>query len=500
MATTISSSNTTGTISSLGTGSGLDLSGIISKLMAVEQQPLVALNTKEASYQAKLSAYGTLTSSVSSLKSSVDALKSSTLYSKLSATASDTTIISNASANSISTEGTHSINVVSLASAQTLTSQTFASQSTATSTVDGQLKIEIGSYNSSTSTFTADTNLSPVTVSISATNSSLGSIRDAINAANAGVTAKVVAVDSAGTQFKLSITSNTTGAAGSLRITAMDASGTPLTNNTDIAKFSYDPSKAAGSGNEYTVAAAAQDAHLQVDGVDIYRNSNVIGDAISGVNLTVSKIGSSSLTVAADNTSIQTALQSFVTAYNSTVSLGRQMSLYDSTNKTSGILTGDSAARNLLSQLSGMIGLTGPSSSSSLKRLSDIGIAIQKDGSLSLDTFKLQSALSSSRSDVTSLLSSTDTSSSSKGLAVQLSSRLDTILSSNGLLSSSSSGLQSQISLLEKRRTEIQTRLTQVQANYQKQFTALDTMVASMQQTSSYLTNQLAAISKSTTA
>ncbi len=498
MATTISSSASTGTISSLGTGSGLDLSSIISKLMTVEQQPLVALNTKEASYQAKLSAYGTLTSSVSSLKSSVDALKSSTLYSRFSATASDTTVLSSVSANSIATASTNSINVLALASAQTLTSQTFSSQTTATSTIDGKLKIEIGTYSGST--FTAAASPSPVTISISAANSSLGGIRDAINAANAGVTAKVVAVDAAGTQFKLSITSNTIGAAGSLRITAMNASGTVLTNNTDIAKFSYDPSKAPGTGNEYVVAAAAQDAHLQVNGVDIYRNSNVIGDVIPGVSLTASKIGSSSLTIAADTSSIQTALQAFVTAYNSTVSLGRQMSLYDSTNKTSGILTGDRAARNLLSQLSNMIGLTGPSSSSSLKRLSDMGISIQKNGSLSLDSLKLQSALSNSKADVTSLLSSTDTSLSSQGLAVQISSRLDTILSSKGLLSNSASGLQSRISLIGKRRTEMQARLVQVQANYQKQFTALDTMVASMQRTSSYLTTQLASITKSASA
>jgi flagellar hook-associated protein 2 len=496
MASTISSSATSGPLASLGVGSGLDITSIVSKLMAVEQLPLVSLNTQEASVQAKLSAYGTLTSSVSSLQSSVDAMKSSTLYSKFSATSSDTTILS-ATANSAAAKATHSINVVGLASAQTLTSQVFSSMSTATSAIDGKLKIELGTYNSSSSTFTADSTRSPVTINITAANSSLSSIRDQINSANAGVTAKIVAIDAAGTQFKLSITSNTSGAAGSLRITAMDSSGTPLTNNTNIAKFAFDPTKTAGSGNEYTVAAAAQDAHIQVDGVDLYRSSNSIGDALTGVSMTLTKIGSSTLTVAADTSGLQTAIQAFVKSYNDTVSLGRQMSLYDATNKTSGILTGDSAARNLLSQLSNMTRLNGPGgNSTSYKSLSDLGIALQKDGSLKLDTVKLQSALSNSLPSVQAMLTSTDSSLSSKGVAVQMSSQLSTILSSNGLLSSSTSGLQSTIKQMDKRRTDLAARLTQVEANYKKQFSSLDSMLASMQQTQSYLTSQLAQISK----
>jgi flagellar hook-associated protein 2 len=464
--------------------------------MAVEQLPLVSLNNKEASYQAKLSAYGTLTSSVSTLQSSVDALKSSTLYSKFAATSSDTTILS-ATANSAATKASHSINVVGLASAQTLTSQVFSSMSTANSTIDGQLKIELGTYNSSSTTFTPDSSRSAVTINVTAANSSLSSIRDQINAANAGVTAKIVAVDAAGTQFKLSITSNTSGAAGSMRITAMDSGGTPLTNNTDIAKFAFDPTKTAGSGNEYTVAAAAQDAHIQVDGVDLYRNSNSIGDALTGVSMTLTKIGTSTLTVAADTSGLQTAIQSFVKSYNDTVSLGRQMSLYDATNKTSGILTGDSAARNMLSQLSNMTRLNGPSdSSSTIKSLSDIGIALQKDGSLKLDTVKLQNALTNSLPAVQAMFASTDSSLSSKGVAVQMSSQLTTMLSSNGLLASSTSGLQSSIKLMDKRRADLQARLTQVESNYKKQFSNLDSMLASMQQTQTYLTSQLAQISK----
>lgn len=495
MATTISSASSSGPLASAGIGSGLPIDSIVSKLMAVEQMPLTSLQTKEASYQAKLSAYGALTGSVSSLQSAVDALKSSTLYSKLSATSSDSTILS-ATANSAASTGSHSINVVTLASAQTLTSQVFSSASTAVNTSAGQMKFELGTYNSSTSTFTADSSRSAVTVNIAA-NSSLSSIRDQINAANAGVTAKLVSVDAAGTQFKLSITSNTTGANGSLRITTMDANGNVLNNNTDLAKLSYDPTKTSGTGNEYAVAAAAQDAHIQVDGVDLYRNSNTIGDAITGVSMTLTKAGTSALTVGTDTSALQSAVQSFVTAYNSTVSMGRQLTNYNSSTKTAAILTGDSAARGLLSQLSNMVTLGGPNSTSaSVRGLSDLGISLQKDGSLSLDTLKLQSVLNTNLPDVKTMLSSTDTSLSAKGVAVQISSRLGNILDSRGLLASSTSGIQSTIDSLTKQQDALKLRLTQVQANYQKQFTALDSLVASMQSTQSYLTTQLAQLSK----
>ncbi len=497
MASTISSPSSSaigGTLTSPGVGSGLDINGLITKLMTVEQIPVNALNTQEAGGQAKISAYGTLSSSVASLKTTVDALKDSTLYAKNAANSSDSTVFG-ATANTVAKAGTYSITVSALASAQTLTSATFASSSSAITTAGGQLKFEVGTFTTGTPGSFAVGSATPVTVDIPA-GSSLTAIRDKINAANAGVTAKLVSVDSAGTQFKLSITSSTTGAAGSLRITALDSSGTALaTNNTELAQLSYDPTKTAGAGNEYAVAAPAQDAHIQVDGVDLYRNSNVVGDAITGVAITATKLGSATLTVASDTKSLQTAIESFVKSYNDTVALGRSLSNFNTATNTAAVLTGDSAARSLLSQLSRMMSLTGPSANTNIKYLSDIGINLQRDGSLKINTIKLQTNLQYSLPSVTSLFSSTDTSLSSKGFALQMSSRLDSLLAPQGLLANSVTGLQATIKSIGVRRTALQNRLVQVEKNYRAQFTALDTLVASMQQTSQYLTQQLSAIS-----
>ncbi len=482
------------TITSSGVGSGLDVNGIVTQLMAVEKQPLTALDTKEASYQAKISAYGTLKSSVFSLKTAADALKAESLYTKMSATVSDSTLLT-ATANSVSKAGNYTVQVVALAKNQALASQDFTSKTADISTIDGKLKIEIGTYSGSA--FTADSMKTAVTIDIAAGSSSLEEIRDQINAANAGVKASVVSIDDTGTKFKLAITSNTTGAAGSVKITAMDSSSGILTDNLNIARLSYDPTKASGTGNEYAVTTTAQDANIKVDGVSLYRNSNTIGDAITGISLTALKEGTTTLKIGGDTTSIRTALESFVTAYNDTITLGRQLSNYDTTTNSASILTGETAARSIMSELRTMIGLdfTG-TTGSSIKRMSDLGLAVQRDGTLQINTTKMVNALNNSLSDVTATL--TTNTSLFKGIAVQMSTRLGNLLADNGAFGSRLSGINASIKDIGKQRTTLNTRLIGIEKRYRTQFTSLDTLVASMQRTSQYLTQQLAGLSSST--
>jgi len=480
-------------ITSAGLGSGLDINGLITQLMNVEKQPLTALDTKEASYQAKLSAYGTLKSAISSLQSSVNALKADTLYTKNAATSSDTTVLSG-TATAAARVGSYSVDVQALASAQSLTSAVFTSTSANLSAINGKLSFQIGTYSGGS--FTANEGTSPVSIDITATNSSLTTIRDQINAANAGVRASIVSVNSAGTEYKLAITSLKTGASGSLKITATDSNGVVLNNNTGLAKLSYDPTKTAGTGNEFDVPSPAQDAHVKIDGVDLYRNSNTIGDAITGVSLTLTKVSTATLTVAKDTTAVKTALESFVKSYNDTIALSRQLSNYNTQTQQASILTGDTAARNVVAQLSSMIGFQGNSATSTLRRLSDLGISAQRDGTLEINSTKMAAALNNSSDQVASLLSSTST--SSKGLALQMSSKLSALLADGGVISSRTDGINASIKDIGRRRTTLNIRLTQTETRYRAQFTALDSLVSSMRSTSDYLTQQLASLKAST--
>lgn len=485
------------TISSLGTGSGLDLNGLLTKLMAVEQIPLTNLDTKEASYQAKLSAYGSLKGAVSSLQSATRALKSTSLYSSLSATVADTTIAT-ASAVSTAVAGTYSIAVTALAKAQSLSTKAeFSSHSTDISATAGKIKIELGTFASGT--FTANADKTPVTIDVAATASSLDEIRDAINAANAGVRASVVYVgkNGSGTDvYKLALTANDTGSANSMRITVMDANDVVQTNNTGLAQLSYNPALAAGAGNEFDVNIPAQNAQFTVDGITLTRSSNTVTDAITGVTMNLLKESSTTLTIAKNTAAVKTALQTFVKAYNDVNKLAHDLSAYDSANKKASVLTGDSGVRSLQSTLRQLIGTSVGPATLSTRNLSAVGVTMQRDGSLELDTSKFDTAVTNSATDVATLFSSDTT--ATRGIAVQMSSVLDSMLATNGLLAARTDGINSSIKDIGKQREALNIRLVSIEKRYRAQFTALDSLVASMQQTSNYLTQQLASIAKAT--
>lgn len=479
-------------ITSLGTGSGLDLEGIITKLMTVERIPVNNLDAQEASYQAKISAFGALKGGVSALETSAHGLASATLFAGKSTSLSDASVVS-ASANSAASAGSYDIEVVDVAKAHAIASQGFANLTSNISAVDGKLKIELGTF--SAGVYTPDPDKTAVTIDITATDSSLNTIRDKINEANAGVKANIVYVGNDG--YKLVVTSNATGASNSIRITALDSSGTvPLTDNTDIAKLSYDPTASAGSGNEYTVSTDAQDAHLKIDGLDIYRSSNTIADAITGITLNALKAGTSTLKVTQNIASVTDAVSAFVKSYNDLNTQLRGLTAYDTQKKTGALLFGDSTARSLEATLKKMISYVFPGSTTSPRSLSDIGVAMQRDGSLTFDAGQLQSAMESSPTTISELFASTGA--AGKGLGAYIDGELKSIVADGGILAARNDGLARSVKDIGNRRDTLNTRLAAIEKRYRAQFTALDTLIASMQQTSQYLTTQLSALSSST--
>src|SRR3990172_787318 len=176
-------------------GSGLDVNSIIEQLMAIEKRPLMNLQKKEVGYQAKISAYGTLLSAVSNFKGSVTALKDTSLMG-MTASVSDTTYMT-ATSGSSATAGNYSIAISSLAAAQSLYSMRFGSQNSKvadlSSVTTQKIKIQVGSNTAKE-------------ISVTSSNNTLTGIKDAINAAGAGVTAAVVKENS---NFVISASNNT---------------------------------------------------------------------------------------------------------------------------------------------------------------------------------------------------------------------------------------------------------------------------------------------------
>jgi flagellar hook-associated protein 2 len=391
------------TLSSPGIGSSLDVNSIVSQLMTIEQQPLTALAKQEASYQAKLSAFGTIKSSLTSFQSTMSSLSYLSSFQALKATSSDTTVLTG-SASSTAVAGTYTIQTTKLAQAQSLYATGQASATAAIGT--GANTIVTFEFGTTTGTvtngkydpgavFLLDANQPTGSATITSSNNSLQGIRDAINNAKLGVTATIVN-DGSALPNRLVITDNSTGAIKSMRISvAGDATLHDL--------LAFDPASTALVDQRLTQSQLAQDAALTVNGIGITSASNNVSGAIQGVSLSLAKIGSSSLSVASDTAAVQASIQSFVTAYNEINSTIAKLTAYDATAKKGAVLQGDFAAVNIQTRIrstltTSLTGLTG-----GLTNLSQIGVSFQKDGTLTLDSTKLQNAIASNFSDIAGL-------------------------------------------------------------------------------------------------
>lgn len=488
-------------ISSLGSGSGLDLNTLLTNLMQAEQTPLLALQKKEASYQARISSLGSLQSVLSSLQSAANFMAAgigttpSNKFSTPQATVADTTI-AYATAETTAAASSYSLEISSLAKAQRLVTPAYGTGSGAATAIGtGDLKIEFGALSTTTTandTFTADdaADSTPTvnrtkTITIDGTNNTLGGLRDAINASGADVTASIV-VGTAGAQLVL--TGKQTGLSSIMKLTmtpAVPASTPPFTG------FDYDPTTqvppVASTLSETAAGGqAASNAAFTINGIAGSGTSNTVTGMIEGVtlNLTKQTTSATTLTVTKDNTTkLASALTSFVKAYNDATQTMSSLGAYDATTKKAGALQGNSTLRGAQTQVRNQIFDVTSGGSSPYQRLSDIGVNLGKDGKLTLDTSKLNTAIGADFTTVANLVSAV-------GTAYQ--TTLDNLVGVTGSIPAAVSGANSLISSNKKSQDQLSLRLTAIEARYRKQFTSLDTLIAGMKQTSTYLTQQLA--------
>lgn len=399
-------------LSSPGIGSGLDINGIVAKLMAVESQPLRALDTKEAAYQAKLSAYGTLSGALSSFQSAVQGLNDPAKFQSLKASSSDSAVAS-ASASSIAAAGIYALDISKIAQSQKLvaagktsTSAAIGLGGTTTLTFDfGTISGTLTPYAPSTGTggtysgATFTSNGSGIkTVTIDATNNSLTGIRDAINNAKIGVTASIVN-DGGASPYRLVLSSDNAGSSNSLKI---GVSG----DATISALLSHDPTGVVGTAQNLQQTLIGQNTEMTVNGVFISKTNSTLTDVIPGVTLSALKIGTSTISVTQNSSGVTSAVDAFIKGYNDLAKTLKDSSSYDPATKKAGILQGDASVRTIQSQIRALLGrsLTG---NLAYTNLSQVGITLQKDSSLALDSAKLQAALAANPVDLAAVFSAT---------------------------------------------------------------------------------------------
>jgi flagellar hook-associated protein 2 len=468
------------TVTSAGIGSNLPVESIITKLMAVEQLPVTQLQTEASKIQTKISAYGSIQSSVAGFRDAALALTRSGTWGATAATSADPSAVS-VSGGSSASVGNFAVSVQSLAAAQSAASTSFASSSAVVG--EGSLTIDTGSWDIGEPGFKARATISSMNIAISATDT-LADVRDKINAAGGSVAASIV-TDASGARLVLS--SKSTGVENGFRVTA---------SGTGPSAFAYDATDGSAA---MTRTQTASDAKAKINGLEITSASNTLNDVVQGLTMNLQKVttGDVQVSVAQDNTSIKSAITSFVAAYNGLSSLLRSQTKYDESSKTAGTLQGDSTAVSLQRQLRSMLTGTG-TASSAFPTLSSIGLEIQTDGTLKVSDTKLNSALGNLTEMKKAFANSDTTDSANDGFAQKLRALGDQVLGTDGSLAARTTGLNSTLKDNQERQDNITDRMTATEKRLRAQYTALDTKMAGLNTLSTYITQQIANWNKST--
>jgi flagellar hook-associated protein 2 len=439
-------------------GSTIDVQSLVSQLISAEAAPQQRiLQAREVKYNTTISALGALKGALSGFQSALDPLRAADIYDARTAVSADNDILT-ATATSAAANGVYNIEVMDLASGHQLR----------TGPIIGGSSSVIG-----TGTLTLSVGGNSFNVEIDATNYTVAGIAAAINNSegNTGVQATLITgVD--GT--RLVFTADKTGEAS--EITVEQSGG--------------DGGLASLATANLTQTQEARDARISVAGVEAVSNTNVFSDVIEGVTLSIkAKLATPGETVAltvSRNTSATTdAVKKFVTAYNAmTGEIAKQRS-FNSATKVAGPLFGDTMLRGVEEQI--RHALNDPISGAGVfDTLASIGIKTNAAGKLELNEEKLKTAMETDSGVVNKLFGGDN------GMAERMHALMKTKLDNGSEIDSRSTSANNGLQQLDKQKQALEARLTVMQARLMKEYTALDSLLSSMQSTSAYLAQQLA--------
>lgn len=540
-------------LSSPGIGSGLDVKGMVDAMVKADiAKPQLRHDKKLESVNTDLSAIGQLKSALSNLQSTLSDLSNISQFYKMKNSISEPGYFS-ATVTEQASPGVYQIQVQALAQAQSLASGYFANN--ATTVGSGHIAINFGTYSSDKSTFTANTDATPVSITIASGSDSLTAICDAINAADSDVSACIVQ-DSLGS--RLSLTSKT-GVNYAMQITS------------DIAALNYDPTT---SNTPLTQTMAAQNSLVQINGMILNQNSNQLNNALTGISLNLKQADTNqtiSLTVENNQEQLTNSVHDFVKKYNDVMTFLNNVTNYNKETKKPGYFQGDSQIKNLKLNLYQTIAnfKSASSSSGELLTLADIGINTTKTCLLEIDEEAFSKAVAANYSSIGALfaktvnatdpaikINSVDTKASAgaydvllseftpgvsmsgsigglpatstdgvtligngnlsslsvnvlagnagnrgqilvnDGLAVLMDQMLDKYIGKQGEFDQRTQTLDKKVSQLAKTQEQIVTRSDTLTKKYMKQWNAVDLLISDLQSTSGMLTQLLTNLSQ----
>ncbi|WP_312513328.1 flagellar filament capping protein FliD [Stutzerimonas nitrititolerans] len=457
-----------------GIGSGMDIDAMVGALVAAEKAPKEAqLFRLETATTTKISALGTLRTALSSFQTALKDLNDIKLFENRSAKSSNTDLLT-ATAGKTAQSGTYTVKIEQLATGSK--TATAALPGNFTTGAAGTLTVKVGDKGES------------ISVEIGK-GASLSQVKDALNVAlkDSGVTASLLADPETG-DTRLVMSSSNTGAGKDVSISAT-AGLEALTINTANTIVDSDGNVSSASG----VLEAAQNARFSIDGLTMESATNKIEKAIPDVTLDLvaaDKDKSITVTVAQDQEGVTANIKKFVDAYNNLIkttnSLTKVTKVGEDGTPLTGGLVGDSSVRSILSGIQNELISAG--GSDGVRLLSDLGITTQKDGTLGIDDKKLKAALENNFDAVGSYFTG-DT-----GLMNRLNNRVDGFNQTGGILAQRVSGLEATTADIKAQREKLELRIESMTARLYSQFNAMDTMVAQLSNTSSWLESTLSSL------
>lgn len=457
-------------VSSISSGAGLPLEELMTKLRNSENAALAMIQTRQSASEARLSAYGKVRQSLEALQKAAQALNNTDTYGALKSTVSSESI--SISANPKATAGEYAIVVDRLATSQSLIGAGQTSRSDAIGT-GGKITITLMNGKEKTIDLTDKT-------------TSLEGIMKALNGEpDSGVRATLIN-DGSHEPHKLLLTATNTGdqaAVAKIRVQGNDELA-------DVLSFTQ-PSLPDEMVNDAAPAGiftqkAAQNASLNINGIDITSQSNQVSNVIEGVALTLNKTSADPINVKIerDDSVAKTAIQDFVKAYNSLHNLIKAQSNYDIEAKKGSPLTGDQLARRIQTDISNALSIVGDGDK--LRTLYSAGIGINvKTGELEIDETKFNAALTDHVADVAKLMMG------ETGLGNKIDKAANAFLKEEGYLDFAKESIDKTLVSLKKQYDATALRIDATMESYRQQFLALDKAVVQMQGLSSYLTQQL---------
>jgi flagellar hook-associated protein 2 len=448
---------TTDFLNALGVGSSFSSKEVITALVDAEKAPKEdRLNSKIEATEAKISALGTAAASLNTLKLAAANVKDASDFDSFSITNSQATALT-VSAGAGASAANHSITVSSIAKAQT-TNLTQSGSAVFTSTsqllnsgTSFGLTIQVGGGSGTSHAITVTTTTPQ-------------GIADAVNAANIGIKATLVDTGTSGTSYVVQL-SGKTGTANSFTVSE---------DSTSIL------------ATDIPTGFAAADASLNVNGLSFSRSSNDITDIVEGLTLSLNSAttGAASISLSRDTSTVEENIKGFVDAYNTT------KAQLDSLTKSEsgGALKGDTIIRALIRDVRGLMTNVSSSPGASISRLSDLGISITKTGVFAIDETDLKNGLTNNFNEIVTLLSAdttnqTEVGVASRGVAGDLSKLITDASSSLGYLTTQTSELNSKVEGYEEDLNELEEKMAQLQARYEKQFLSMQRVVDEMNNT-----------------